>query len=102
MSAVFFFLMVVAEIIAVLAGLYMPQPELYDILVHHSPGALVFAILDEKTSITHPLLPLIILFHALKYLFMMRANFSEDRRSLFYLGIILETGYLAYGVLHLA
>lgn len=100
MSTVFFFLLVILEWLAIAYG-HNLSPEVYNLIVGHSPINLIFAMLDGTTEVIHPLLPLILLFHGIKYLFMARANFSEDRRSLFYLGILLEIGYLAYGVMHM-
>jgi len=100
MSTILIFIITSGELIALALGAYLPVPELSKfLLTYGSPPYLILGLLNQFDGILqeHPLIPLIVFGHAIKYIILARANFLEDRRSLFYLAVIFEITYLFIG-----
>lgn len=97
MSTILVFLMIVSELAAIAAGYFVPMPELFNAaMTYASPLFLIKNSLGENPMEfgNNILIPLVIAFHAIKYLLLCRSQFTETHYSLHYAALFLEIGYL--------
>jgi len=97
MSTILIFIITLGELIALALGAFVPMPALSEaMLTYCSPPYLILGLLNQFDGILqeHPLIPMIVFCHTIKYAILGRATTIEDRRSLFYLAVIFEIIYL--------
>lgn len=91
--------MVLAEIGLSVYGTYVPAYHgFYEFFIYGSPVHLVVGIMSRHTFFIHSgiMMAGMILFHAFKYILLVRSRLEEEWHWSFLPAIVLETGYLAY------
>ena len=95
MSTIFVFFLTLLQLGILAYSYFKPDTALFVFLViDSSPLHLVRSMIDENISAMNHFLPLIILYHAVKYIFLCRSQFTEYRYGQHYSAVAMEIAYL--------
>lgn len=97
MSTILVFFMTLAQLVAVALGYLVPMPRLFDAaVVYGSPLYFIMNLISTNSVAfeAHLLLPMIALFHVIKYLLLCRSQFTEQHHTTHCLAVMFEITYL--------